>query len=114
MQNIPNSMTYEKVPGQCLTNFPVDLDELSLRENWVFLSTRSVHLYYSVSAKAIIKNINITGAVLSPFLTPTFNSMDFSTLLMMSLNMILLYICLIAEHSLGVAPYFSSMAIISA
>ena len=67
------------MPGRWLTNCPVDLGELSLRENWDLLSPRAVHSSSSVLAKAIIKNINSTGAILSPCLTPTLNSMDVST-----------------------------------
>ena len=103
-----------KVPGRWLTNCLVDLGELSLHENWDLLSPMSVHSYYSVLAKAIIKNRNSTGAMLSPCLTTTFKSMDVSTFPMMSLTIILLYMCLIAEHSLGGAPYFPSMAMNSA
>ena len=47
--------------GWWLTSCPLDLDELSLCENWDLLSLRAVHLYSSVSVKAIIRNINKTG-----------------------------------------------------
>ena len=39
--------------------------------------------------------------------------MDVSILPMMSLTTLLLYMCLIADHSLGGAPYFPSMATIN-
>ena len=68
----------------------------------------------SVSAKAIIKNRNSTGAMLSPCLTPTLNSMDVSTLPMMSLTKLLSYMHLIAERSIGGAPYFPSLVMSSA
>ena len=71
MHNISNSVPYEKVPGMWLTNSPVDLGGLSLRANWYLLSPRAFHSSSSVSAKAIIKNRNSTGAVMSPCLTPT-------------------------------------------
>ena len=107
-------MPDEKVTGWWLTNFPVDIGELSLRANWDLLSPRAVHLYSIVSDNAIIKNINSTGSMLYPCLTPTLKSMDVSTLPIMILAMILLYIRLIDEHSLGGAPYFTSMVMISA
>ena len=97
-----------------LTIRPVDRDELSLHENYYLLSPRSVHLYSSVLEKAIIRNINRTGVILYPFLTPALKLMYVSILLMMRLTFILLYICLIDEHSLEGAPYFPSMEIISA
>ena len=113
MQNKSNIIPDEKVPGRWLINFPVDLGELSLRANWAFLIPRAVHLSSSVSDKAIIKNINGTGAMLSPCLIPTFNSIDVSTLPIMVLTMIFSYMRLIAERSIGGAPYFPSMAMIS-
>ena len=51
---------------------------------------------------------------MSPCLTPTLNSIGVSTLPMLSLTMLLLYMRLIAEHSLGGAPYFSIMVMSSA
>ena len=114
IQNKSNSIPDEKVPVWWITNCPIDLGELSLRANWALLSPRAVHLSSSVSEKAIIKNRNITGAILYPCLTPTFNSMDASTFPVISLTIILLYMCLIAENSLGGAPYFPSMAMNSA
>ena len=110
MQNILNSVPDKKLPGWWLTNCPVDLGELSLRENWDVLSPRAVHVASSDLAKAIIKNRNSTRAIISPCLTPTFKSMDVSTLPMIILTMLLLYMHLIVEHSLGGAPYFPSMA----
>ena len=87
MQNSSNIVPDKKVLGQWLTNCPVDIGEFSLRENGYLLSPRSAHLSSSVSEKDIIKNINITGAILSPCLTPTLKLMVVSTLPMMSLNM---------------------------
>ena len=52
--------------------------------------------------------------MLSPCLIPTLNTMDVSNLPVMSLTMLLLYICLIVERSLGGTPYFPSMDISSA
>ena len=106
-------MPDKKVPGRWLTDCPVDLGELYLHENWSLLSPMSVHSYYSVLATAVIKNRNSTGAMLSPCLTTTLKSMYVSTLTMMRLTMLLLYMRLIAERSIGGAPYFSSMAMIS-
>ena len=114
MQNKSNCNPDEKVPGRWLTNCLVDLGELYLRANWALLSPRAVHLSSSVSEKAIINNRNSTGAMLSPCLTPNFNSMDVSTFPMMSLTIPLSYIRLIAEHIHGGAPYFPSMAMRSA
>ena len=110
MQNKSNSILEDKLPGWWITNFPVDRGELYLRANWYLFSPRAVHLYSSVSAKAIIKNRNSTWAMLSPCFKPTLNSMDVSTFPMMSLTILLAYMCLIPEHSLGGAPYFPSMA----
>ena len=101
------------MPGQWLTNCLVDLDEFSLRANWASLSPRAVHSSSIVLVNYIIKNINITGAMLSPCLTPTLNPMNVSTFPMMRLTILLSYISLIAEHSLGGAPHFPSMAMIS-
>ena len=106
MHNRSNIMPDKKVPGRWLTNCTVDLGELSLHENWALIRPRAVHLSSSVLEKAIIKNINITGAMLSTCLTPTLKLMDVSTLTMMILTIILLYMCLISENSLGGAPYF--------
>ena len=114
MQNKSNSIPDDKVPVQWLTNFPVNLGGLSLRENWSLLSPRAVHLPSSVSEKAIIKKRNSTGAMLSPCFTPTFKSMDVSTLPMVSFTILLVYMCLIAECSIGGAPYFPSMEMSSA
>ena len=102
------------MPGRWLTNCPVDLGELSLYENWAFLSPRAIHLSSSVLVKAITENRNSTGAMLYPCLKPTLKSMDVSTLPRMILTMLLLYMRLIAEHSLGGAPYFPSMETSSA
>ena len=113
MQNRSKSIPDEKVPGRWLTNFPVDLGELSLCAHWALLSPKVVHLSSSVSEKSIIKNRKSTGSMLSPFLTPTLKSMDASTLPMMSLTMFLLYMRLISEHILGGAPYLHSMAMSS-
>ena len=114
MQNKSNIIPDDKVPGLWLTNCPVDLGKLYLHANWDLISTRAVHSSSSVLEKSTIKNINITGAMLSPCLTPTFKSMDVSTLPMMRLHMLLLYMRLIAERSLGDAPYFTSMKMSSA
>ena len=46
----------EKVTVRWITNSPVDLGEFSLRANWGLLNLRSLHLYSSVSEKAIIRN----------------------------------------------------------
>ena len=113
IHNKSTSIPDEKVPGRWLTNCPVDLGELSLRGNWALLIPRAVHSYSSVLAKAVIKNRNSTGDMLSPCLTPNLNSIDVSTFLMMSLTILLSYMRLIAEHSLGGAPYFLSMVMSS-
>ena len=106
MQNKLNIIPDDKMLGRWLTNCLVDLGELSLRTNWALRIPRAVHSSSIVLAKAIIKNINSTGDMLSPCLTPTLKSMDISTLPMMIWTMILLYMRLIAEHSLWGAPYF--------
>ena len=85
-----------------------------LRENWDLVFLRGVHLSSSVLEKAIVKNINSTGSMLSPCLTPTLKFMDVSTLPIMSLTMLFSYMCLIAEPSLGCVPYFPSMMMSSA
>ena len=99
--------------GRWLTHCPVDLGELYLRVNWALLNPRAVQLSSSVSLKYIIRNRNTTRAMLSPCLTPTLKSMVVSILPMMSLTILLLYIRLISEHSLGGALYFSIMEIIN-
>ena len=106
LKHIPD----KKVPGRCLTNCPVDLGELYLRTNWAFISPISVHSSSSILTKAIIKNRNSTGAMLSPCLTTTLNLMDVSKFMMMSLTILLSYMPLIDDRSLGGAPYFPSMA----
>ena len=103
-----------KVLGWCLTNCMVDLGELSLHVNWDFISHRAAQLSSSVLAKEIIWNINRSGAMISPCLTPTLKSMYVSIFLMMSLTTLLPYMRFIAEHSLGGAPYFTSMDMSSA
>ena len=85
-----------------------------MRANWALLSPRVVHSSSNVSAKAIIKNRNSNGDMLSPCLTPTLNSMDVSNFPIMSLTTLFSYMRLIDERSLGGAPYFPSMAMISA
>ena len=102
------------MPGWLLINCPVDLGELSLRENWALISPRDVPLSSSVSNKAIIKKRNSNGDMLSPCLTPTLNSMNVSNLPTTSLTMLLLYMLLIADNSLGGAPNFPSMAMSNA
>ena len=97
------------MPCWWLTNCPFDICELSLCTNWALISPRAVHSSSSVLDKAIIKNINSTGAMLSPCLTPTLKSMDVSTLLMMRLTMLLSYMRFITERSLRGAPYFPIM-----
>ena len=84
-----------------------------MRENWALLSPKSVHSSFSVSEKAIIKNRNSIWYMLSPCLKPTLNSMDVSTFPMMSLTTLLLYMRLIADRSLGGAPYYLSMTMSS-
>ena len=106
MQNRSNRVPDKKVLVLWLTNCPVDLGELSLHANWGLLSTRAVHLSFSVLGKATINNRNSTGSMMSPCLTPNLKCMDVFTLPMMILNMFLLYMHLIADHSLGSAPYF--------
>ena len=85
-----------------------------MRANWYLLNPRAVHLSSSVLAKAIIRNRNINGDMLSTCLTPTLKSMNVSTLPMMSLPTLLSYVCLISEHSLGGAPFFTGMAMSNA
>ena len=114
MQNISKRVPYEKVTGWWFTNFLVDLGDLALRANWALLNPRAVHSSSSVLAKAIIRNRNSNGAMLSPCLTPNLNSMDVSILPMMILTTIFLYMRLIAKHSLGVAPYFPKLAMSNA
>ena len=114
MQNKSNSIPDEKMLDWWLTNCPGDLGELSLRVNWYLLGPRDVHSSYSVSAKAIIKKRNSTGVMLYPCLTPTFKSMDVSTLSLMSLTMLFPYMRLIADHIIGGAPYSPRMATSSA
>ena len=97
-----------------LNNCPVDLGELYLRTIWVLLSPRTVHLSSSVLEKAIINNRHLTEAMLPPCLNPNLNSMDVSTFSMTILTMLLYYMRLIADRSLGGALYFSSMAMSSA
>ena len=95
-------MPDKKVPGRWLNTCPVDLGELYLHVNLALLNTRAVHSYYSALSNAIIRDINSTKAILYPFLTPNFKSMDVSILPMMILTTLLLYMRLIAQHSLGV------------
>ena len=102
------------MPGWWTTNCLIYLGEFSLREKWALLIPRAVQFSYSVSVKAIIRNINSNGAMLSLCLTPTLNSMGVSTLPMMSLAMPFSFMHLIYEHSLGGAPYFPSIATSSA
>ena len=83
-------------------------------QNWDLLSPRAVHFSSCVSEKAIIKNRSSTGTILSPCLTPNLKSTDVSTLPTMSLIILLSYMRLIDECSLGGAPYFPSMAMSSA
>ena len=107
-------MPDKKVPDWWLANCSVDLGEFYLHANWALIIPRAVHLSSSVLAKAIINNRNSTRAMLSPCLKPNLKSMDVSTLPMTSLNMLLLYMHLTAEHSLGGSPYFPSMEMSSA
>ena len=102
------------MPGWWITNCLIDLGEFSLREKWALLIPRAVQFSYIVSVKAIIRNRNSNGAMLSLCLTPTLKSTGVSTLPMMSLAMPLLFMHLIYEHSLGGAPYFPSMEMSSA
>ena len=84
-----------------------------------FLAFLRLRFFCHVEAKVgfwqnTVENLSMgprTGAILSPCLTPTLKLMDVYTFPMMILNMLLLYMRLIAEHSLGGAPYFPSMAI---
>ena len=89
MQNRSNSVPDDKVPGCWLTNFPFVLGALSLCSNLALLNLTDVHSSYSVSEKAIIKNRNITGSVMSTCLKPTLKSMDVSTFSMMSFTILL-------------------------
>ena len=114
MQNKSNSIPDKKVPGWWITNCPVDLGKLSLCANWDLLSRRAVHLSSSFLANSIVKNRNSISDMLYPCLTPTLKSMDVSTLPMMRLTMLLSYMRLIYERSLGGVPYFPSMAVSSA
>ena len=98
-------MPEKKVLGWWLTNCQFDLGELSLHENCSLLSPRDVHLSSSFLAKAITHNINITWDMLSPCLTTTLKLMDVYTLQIISLPILLLYMSLIAERSIGGAQY---------
>ena len=60
------------------------IGEFYLHANCYFLSPVAVHSSSSVSSKAIIRNINRTGAMLLHFLTPTFKLVAFSILPIMS------------------------------
>ena len=77
MQNVFKKVSDKKVPGWWLTNFKVDLSGLSLRANWALLNPRSVHFSSSVFEKAINRNRNSNGAMLSDCLKPNLKSMDF-------------------------------------
>ena len=114
MHKILNIVTKYKVPDWWVTSWPVDLGDLYLRENWYLPNPRAVQSSSIFLEKDIIKNRNSTGTKLSPCLTPTLKSVDHQTFLMMSLTMLLLCMRLIGEHSLGGAPYFPSMEMISA
>ena len=114
MHNRSNRTPDKKVPGPWLTSYPVDIGELSLRENWALLSHRTVHLSSSVLENTIINNRNITRDMLYPCLEGTLKWIDVYTLPIMRLTMILLYLCLIADHSIGGAPYFTNMTMTSA
>ena len=107
MQNISKRVPDVKVMGWLLTNFLVDIGDLSLRANWALINPRSFHLSSRILEKAIIRNRNSTVAMLSPFLTPTLKSMDVSIFPMMILTKLLLYMRLIPEHSLGGDAIFS-------
>ena len=109
MQNRSNRAQEEKVPVRWLTSCQVDLSELSLIANWALLSLRAVHSSSTDLTKATIKNINSTVAMLYPCLKTTLKLMDVSTLSRMILTMLSMYMCSIAEHSLGGASYFPSM-----
>ena len=102
-----------KVTVCWITSCTVDLGELSLRENWALIGPRAVQSSSSISSKDIIRNRNITWAMISPCLTPNLRSIYVSILPMISLNTLLSYMRLITEHSIGRAPYFPSMAMSS-
>ena len=110
MHNRSNSVPDKKMPGRWLNNCLVDLGEFSLRANWALFSPRAIHSSSSVLVKVVIKNRNSNEAMMSPYLTPNLKSMDVSTLPMMSMTMISLYMRLIDENCIGGAPYFPSMA----
>ena len=96
----------KKMTARCLIFCLVELDEVSLCENWDLVNPRTIHFSFSVLAKAIVNNINSTGSMMFPCLTPTLKSIYVSILMMMSLTTLLSYMSLIVDHSVGGTPYF--------
>ena len=88
------------MPCWWLTNCPVDIGDFSSHKNWALLNPRAFHLSSSVLENAIVRNRNSSGDVISPCLTPTLKSIGVSTLTMMNVTTLFLYMRLIAEHSL--------------
>ena len=87
---------------------PSDCGELSCLHNCSFCSPFFTHSFYRVSAKPMIKNRNIMGAILSPCFKPTSNGIDVSDLPIFNRTMLFLYILSIADCRFGGHPYLSS------
>ena len=78
--------------------------ETSCREKRGFVSFALSHSFSSVSANAITKKRNRTGAMLSPCLTPTVNGIEVSILPIISRTFVFAYMRFIADTNFGGPP----------
>ena len=88
---------------------PADFVELLCCLNSIYVVL--VPFCLTVSAKAIMRKRESTGATLSPCFTPTSKGIEVSILPIINLTLLLLYIHLIAEHSFDGQPYLRRISI---
>ena len=65
-----------KYYGLCLAIWPVEIGELLCIENVDFLSPLHVHYFSNASENSMMRDRNITGAMLSPCLTTTLKGIE--------------------------------------
>ena len=86
MHNILKRFPELKDFGLWLTILPVERGELLCLDNVAFVRPSLVHYFSNLSANAMMRNMNITGSMMYPCLTPTLKGMEVSIFPIISLT----------------------------
>ena len=113
MQNNSKIFPELKDFGLWLKIWPVERGKLLCLENVAFVRPFFVHSFYDVLKHSMMRNMNRTGYMLSPFLAPNLKGIGVSMFPIISLTTLVLYILLVAEKNQGGAPYLDRMSISS-